>query len=98
MFSLRSTPVTPTELGQKRSEQFAGVGADTLLRVLSPVIDRRMESLILQLCDCEPEFDKLIDLRAQIKEVYRIKKELEAVRMVGKEAGAALEEIFSEKS
>ena len=85
---------SPTELGQKRSEQFAGVGADTLLRVLLPVIERRLEGLLVELVQCEPEFEKLLNLRAQIAEVVRIKKELDAVRLVGREAADALEEIF----
>jgi len=84
-----------TELEQRRSEQFAGVGADTLLRTLLPVVERRLEGLLVELIQCEPDFERLLDLRAQIKEVVRIKQELDNVRQVGREASEALKQIFN---
>lgn len=86
--------LSPSEIEIRREEQVQGVGADTLLRVLSPLIDRRLEELTLQLIQCEPDLNRLLDLRAKFAEVHRIKKELSAVSALGKEAGEALAAIY----
>lgn len=95
MFNSLKRVLSPAEIETRRTEQVEGVGAETVLRALGPLIDRRMESLILQLIKASPDFDLLLDLRAQVAEVYRIQSELRAIKDAGKEAGEALGEIFS---
>lgn len=89
---------SPTELEERRSEQLAGVGADTLLRVLQPLIERRLEGLLIELKDAEPALNTLLNLRAQIGEVMRIKQELEYLKTRGREASEVVQEIFNESS
>ena len=95
MFNALKRVLSTAEIEARRIEQVEGVGADTVLRALGPLIDRRMDSLILQLIKTNPDYDTLLDLRAQISEVYRIQSELKSIKEAGKEAGEALSEIFS---
>lgn len=95
MFSGLKKVLSPGELEARRSEQIDGVGADTILRVLGPVIERRMESLLLALIKAPADYDTMLDLRAQISEVYRIQHELKQLKERGKEANEVLGEIFS---
>ena len=86
--------LSPSEVDIRRSEQLAGVGSETLLRVLNPIIEKRLEEISLKLIQAEPELGKLLDLRAQFAEVHRIRRELKSVADLGKEASDALADIF----
>jgi len=87
--------LSPSEVEIRRVEQIQGVGAETMLRVLSPVMERRVEELLRRLLQAPPELNILLDIRAQLSEAWRIQKELKAVQLNGKEASEALGEIFN---
>lgn len=94
MFNSLKKILSLGEIEARKAEQVEGVGAETVLRALGPIVERRLESLLIALIKSPPDFDHLLDLRAQIAEVYRIQSELKAIKERGKEAGEALGEIF----
>ena len=89
--------LSPSEVAIRRDEQISGVGAETLLRTLSPIIERRLEELTIKLIQAPPDLNQLLDLRAQFAEVHRIKQQLRSVSDLGKEASEALADIFVPK-
>jgi len=95
MFDSFKKFLSPEELGIRNSQRADGVGADTLLRTLSPIMLERQNELLLKLFQCPPKLEEFLDIRAQLKEVHRINHELIAVSARGKEASEALGEIFS---
>ena len=76
----------------------AGVGAETLLRAMEPLMERRLAQLIEQFAICPPELGLLLDFRAKISELWRIRKELNNARRIGSQAKDALEAIISAHS
>lgn len=95
MFFGKKLPLSPSEAVARKQEHVEGVGAETLLGVLGPVMEKRLKSLVVQLIQQPPDYDNMLNLRAQITEVYRIQSELESVKSRGKEAGEALGNIFN---
>ena len=86
---------SPSEFEDRRIDQLHGVGAETLLRVLGPVIQDQFDKLVMELITCEPTLEKLLKVRGEIAAFYRIKNELGHVANRGKEAAEALDKIFS---
>lgn len=84
-----------TAFEDRRIEQLQGVGAETLLRVLGPVIQEQYDKLIIELITCDPTLEKLLKVRGEIAAIHRIKTELSHVANRGKEASEALQDIFS---
>ena len=81
------------EYVQAHSAASSGVGAQTLLEVLDPLIEERLGRLLTALEQAKPELPVLLDLRAKITEVNRIRRELLRVRNEGVEAATALRAI-----
>lgn len=79
---------------QLYAEADVGVSAETVLRAFDPVIDRRLGFLLEQFVSAEPKLEVLLDLRAKIAEVWRIRKELKYVAAKGKKALDALHSIL----
>jgi hypothetical protein len=86
---------SPTDFEDRRVDQLQGVGADTLLRVLGPVIKQQSDALLLKLIQCEPTLEKLLEIRGELAAFFRITKELEQLSSKGKEASEVLAKIFS---
>jgi hypothetical protein len=84
-----------TDFEERRVEQLQGVGADTLLRVLGPVIQEQRDALILKLIQCEPTLEALLSVRGELSAFHRISKELESLSQKGKEASDVLKNIFT---
>ena len=82
--------MNPERLGLLRDEATRGVGAETLQRTLGPSLDAQLENLLNQLTVAPPQLDTLLDLRAQIKSVRNIQKDLRDAITAGKNAGAEL--------
>jgi hypothetical protein len=85
----------PSEFEDRRIEQLQGVGADTVLRVLSPVINQQFDALLIKLIKCEPTLEALLSVRGELSAFFRIRKELESMSEKGKEASEVLQKIFS---
>ena len=76
---------------EREQEIRMGVGAGTVITVLGPIIQERVDRLITELMDAPPELNSLLNIRAQIKESYRILKELERAKANGEEAADFLD-------
>lgn len=83
-------PLSPEALGILTDEVRKGVGAQTLLRVMGPVLDERLEMLLNQLDHCPPSLNELLDLRAKISYLRTLRRELNQAAQVGIEAGEKL--------
>lgn len=74
-------------------EMERGATAESVLKTLDPLIDERLGFLLDDLRKCPPELGPLLDLRAKICELWRIRKELKDRGKLGKSATAVLESI-----
>lgn len=68
------------------------VGAETMLGTLGPMIDRQLDGLIAQLQFQPPELGPLLDFRAKIVNLWRMKQRLRQGAAKGKE----LTEVFKQ--
>jgi hypothetical protein len=67
-----------------------GVGAATILHVALPEINRQMEALLVALDQCEPQLEKLLELRAELRVIRRFRKGLlDKIRVAGLDADQA---------
>ena len=76
----------------------AGVGAATLLKQLEPMIERRFDALLDQFAQVAPELGPLLDFRAKIGELQRIRRELKGAKMKGDRALEVLSKIVGAAS
>ena len=82
-----------TDVSEAHAQASSGVGADTLLKLMEPMINERLKRLLDTFATIVPELPVMLDLRAKLIEVRRIQKELERVRSTGADAAKALREI-----
>jgi hypothetical protein len=82
--------MTPETLGILQDEVRKGVGSDTLLRTLGPILETRLESYLTALDQAPPDLATLLDLRAKISTLRILKRELEQAVRVGFEASQKL--------
>jgi hypothetical protein len=88
---------TTLTVSEAHNEAMAGVGAQTLLNVLEPLMERRIKSLLDSLAILPPDLPILLDVRAKLVETRRIQRELERVKRDGVEAAEALRTIMTDK-
>lgn len=79
-------------------EMERGASAESILRVLDPMLEKRLGLLLDGFRQCPPELGALLDYRARICEVWRMRKELSDAGKIGKSAAAVLEAIVTPKS
>lgn len=72
-----------------------GVAAETVAKALAPIIERRLGYLLDQFGKCPPELGPLLDLKAQISEVWRLRQELKIQAMKGQTALEALQKMMN---
>jgi hypothetical protein len=84
---------SPEALGILNDESTRGVGAATLLKTLGPILDQRIENLLVALDSAEPELNKLLDLRAKLSVLRSLRKELQQSVTAGLEAGERLSQL-----
>ena len=53
-----------------------GYSSELVLKAMDPIIDRRLGNLLDQFENVKPELGPLLDLRAKISEVWRIRREM----------------------
>ena len=85
---------TPTEIGNVRDELRRAVGAETLLKVIVPLFQDRLETLITQMAQSPADLATLLDYRAKLAEALRIIRELRALAGEKQNASQALINIF----
>lgn len=81
------------QIQQVYEEASAGVGAETLLKSLEPMIERRFDALLDQFSNVAAELGPLLDFRAKIGELQRIRKELRNAKLKGDRAMEVLSRI-----
>jgi hypothetical protein len=74
-----------------------GQTAEAILRVLNPLVDARLGQLLAGFEKSPPELGPLLDLRARISELWRIRRTLDDLRKIGISAQGILEAVM-EKS
>ena len=79
-------------------EMERGASAESVLRVLDPLVEKRLGTLLDGFRQCPPELGPLLDFRASICELWRIRKELKDAGKLGKHAATVLEGITQLKS
>lgn len=70
-----------------------GVSAGAVANALEPIMDRRLGQLLDKLQQCPPELGPILDIKAQIGEVWRIRKQLMDYKAKGQSAVDALSNI-----
>jgi hypothetical protein len=78
------------------NEAELGASADAVLRALDPLIERRLGILLDQFSLCAPELGPLLDLRAKISEIWRMRKEVLIARDRGRKSWEVLQGILAE--
>jgi hypothetical protein len=78
------------------NEAELGASADTVLRALDPLIERRLGLLLDQFSSCTPELGALLDLRGKISEIWRMRKEILIARERGRTSWESLQAILTE--
>jgi hypothetical protein len=78
------------------NEAELGASSDTVLRALDPMMEKRLGVLLDKFEKTPPELGPLLDLRAQISEVWRIRKELKAARDNGRRSWETLQRILED--
>ena len=63
-----------------------GYSSELVLKAMDPIIERRLGSLLDQFENVKPEMGPLLDLRAKISEVWRIRREMKKNMLNGKNA------------
>ena len=84
---------SPEVLGLLNDEVRSGVGAATLLSTLGPILDAKLELLLFSLDQAEADLNILLDIRAQIKVIRALKRELAQAAQKGQEAGEKLSKV-----
>lgn len=75
-----------------------GYSSEVVLKGLEPIIERRLSALLDEFSICLPELGPLLDVRAKICEVWRIRKQLKSNEGKGKMATMRMEAILSGKN
>ena len=91
-----SAAISKIDAAWKEMER--GASAESILRVLDPLIEKRLGTLLDGFRQCPPELGPLLDFRASICELWRIRKELKDAGKIGKSAAAVLESMVSIKN
>ena len=90
-----SAAVSKIDAAWKEMER--GASAESILKVLDPLIEKRLGTLLDGFRQCAPELGPLLDYRASICELWRLRKELKDAGKVGKSAAATLEALINVK-
>lgn len=79
------------------NEAELGASADVVLRTLDPMIERRLGLLLDQFSQCAPELGPLLDLKAKISEVWRMRREILLARERGRKSWESLQDVLLSK-
>ncbi|KKK77744.1 hypothetical protein LCGC14_2850510 [marine sediment metagenome] len=70
-----------------------GYSSELVLKAMDPMIERRLGSLLDQFENVKPELGPLLDLRAKISEVWRIRRDMKNNMRNGKNAVDVMKRI-----
>ena len=97
---MESKPVSAaiSKIDSAWREMERGASAESVLKVLDPLLEKRLGTLLDGFRQCPPELGPLLDFRASICEVWRMRKELKDAGKLGKHAATVLEAVMAPKS
>ena len=75
-----------------------GQSAEAVLRILDPLADARLGQLLSQFEQCPPDLGGLLDLRARISELWRIRRSLNDAKKLGLSAQKMIEGLMEMKN
>ena len=70
-----------------------GYSSELVLKAMDPIIERRLSSLLDQFVNTPPELAPMLDLRAKISEVWRIRSEMKRNMLNGQNAVDVMKRI-----
>ena len=91
-----SAAISKIDTAWKEMER--GAAAQSVLNVLDPILEARLGILLDSFRMCPSELGALLDHRAKICEVWRMRKELKDAGKLGKSAAATLEALVQKTS
>lgn len=97
MDKVQPVSVAAAKIDTAYKEMERGATASSILRVLDPMIEKRLGTLLDGFRQCPAELGPLLDFRASICELWRIRKDLSDAGKLGKSAMAVLESIVAAK-
>ena len=83
----------PENVSEAHAQAAKGVGAQTLLEIMGPIVEERRDKLLTALAGAQPSLPIILDLRAKLSEIRRIQDELKRVYRDGADAARALRNI-----
>ena len=83
----------PESVSEAHHAAAKGVGAQTLLEIMGPIVEERQNKLLSALAVAAPTLPIILDLRAKLSEIRRIQEELRRVYRDGADAAKALRTI-----
>jgi hypothetical protein len=72
------------------------VGAETMLGTLGPIMERQLEALLNQFQWCEPKLEVLLDYRAKILTIFRMKQRLKQAAAKGAEQTEVFKQMIAD--
>ncbi len=70
-----------------------GYSSELVLKAMDPIIERRLGALLDQFENTPPELGPMLDLRAKISEVWRIRREMKNNMLKGRNAVDVMRKI-----
>lgn len=95
----KNSPISARIAATERlyTEAELGASADTVLRAVDPLIERRLGLLLDQFASCAPELGPLLDFKAKISELWRMRREILVAREKGRKSWDTLQAILADK-
>jgi hypothetical protein len=63
-----------------------GAAADQILKLIDPIVEQRLGELLNRLEQCPPELGPILDIKARLCEMWRMRKKIKERQLVGKKA------------
>ena len=71
-----------------------GAAADTILGLIDPIVEQRLGELLNKLEACPPELGPILDIKARICEMWRMRKKIKEKQLVGRKAVDVIKGLF----
>ena len=71
-----------------------GAAASTILELIDPIVEQRLGELLNKLELCPPELGPILDIKARICEMWRMRKRIKEKQIVGRKAVDIIKGLF----